>query len=115
MMFEQGWHSVGACGHRNGIGGILRCDHCRDGLVPWTNVPEAVKEVNRRGVHRLLKELGITLQDATVECDRLRGLLCRALYALAAGGTLEQHAEAAAIRAAAGWGSAAEQEADREH
>ena len=27
VMLEQGWHSVGACGHRNGIGGILRCDH----------------------------------------------------------------------------------------
>ena len=61
---EQGWHPVGECGHRNSIGGILRCDHCRSGLVPWAKLPGEVKEVNRRGVLRFFRELNITPEAA---------------------------------------------------
>jgi len=54
---EQGYHPYGECGCKTGI--VMRCSHCRSGLVPWTDLPEEVKEVNRRGVRRFFKELGI--------------------------------------------------------
>ncbi|HUW14376.1 MAG TPA: hypothetical protein VM537_31930 [Anaerolineae bacterium] len=40
-------------------GKSFACGKCRDGLVPWGLVPEEVREVNRRGVRRILRELGL--------------------------------------------------------
>ena len=56
VMEEQGYHARNTCG----LYYTDTCDHCRDGLVPWFDLSEEVKEVNRRGVRRVLKELGIT-------------------------------------------------------
>ena len=69
LMAEQGWHSPEDCpkwderAQRSGWP-FQPCDNCRSGLVPWPDVPEAVKEVNRRGVLRFLRELGITPEQA---------------------------------------------------
>ena len=41
-----------------------RCSKCRDDLVPWADLSEPVKEVNRRGVSRFFRELGITPEAA---------------------------------------------------
>lgn len=45
VMAEQGFHPHG--GHYYSTD---ECEKCRNGLVPWEEVPEEVKEVNRRGV-----------------------------------------------------------------
>jgi len=60
---EQGYHSADY--HRGYAlaGGPQwdgsRCSKCRDDLVPWADLSEPVKEVNRRGVRRFLKEVGL--------------------------------------------------------
>jgi len=60
VMAKQGYHARNTCG----LYYTDTCDHCRDGLVPWANLPEEVKEVNRRGVTRILAYLGLTPEMA---------------------------------------------------
>ena len=60
VMAEQGYHPRNTCG----LYYTDTCDHCRDGLVPWVNVPEEVKEVNRRGVLAFFKALGVEREQA---------------------------------------------------
>ena len=54
VMAEQGYHPELNCPSIRGDG----CGQCRRGLVPWSEVPEPVKEVNRRGARAMLKAIG---------------------------------------------------------
>ena len=69
VMAEQDWHSPEDCpkwdarAQRSGWP-FQPCENCRSGLVSWEDPPEAVKEVNRRGVLRFFRELGITPEQA---------------------------------------------------
>ena len=110
LMAEQGYHPPPFCPNSS----VGDCPKCRGGLLPWSTLTEEVKEVNRRGVGAVLREANIIVGVAEAERDKLRGLLQQALHALTAGGTLEQHGDAAAIRAAAGWGSPAREGANDE-
>ena len=38
-----------------------------EGMVPWVELPEGVKEVNRRGIRRGIESLNITVVDEVVE------------------------------------------------
>ncbi|HUW14381.1 MAG TPA: hypothetical protein VM537_31955 [Anaerolineae bacterium] len=56
VMIEQGYHLFLDCPLTH----PHPCAKCRDGLVPWDYLSEEVKEVNRRGVRRILKEVGLS-------------------------------------------------------
>ncbi len=55
VMAEQGYHAHDDCVNEVDRS---RCPSCREGIVPWAEVPEPVKEVNRRGVRAFLSALG---------------------------------------------------------
>jgi hypothetical protein len=63
VMEEQGYHDPDdrlcwdAEARRSGFP-FVPCEKCRKGLVPWGQVPEPVKEVNRRGAKAMLSYLG---------------------------------------------------------
>ena len=62
LMVERGHHLTESCPHRPKTGKFAwsNCTNCHPGMLLWSNLPEEVKEVNRRGVRRFLKELGLT-------------------------------------------------------
>ena len=53
VMAEQGYHSWRTCG----LYATDECDHCRGGLIPWDDVPDSAKEINRRGALGFLSHL----------------------------------------------------------
>lgn len=61
VMAEQGYH---AGPHRFGAYDYENCEKCRGGLVPWAEVPEGVREINRRGVLAFFKALGVEREQA---------------------------------------------------
>jgi len=64
VMAEQGYHPD-VPGHTDlPPAANMRCPKCRSGLVPWCSLSVEVKEVNRRGVLRFFRELGITPEAA---------------------------------------------------
>ena len=62
VMAEQGRHPPELCPHAREY--PCSCPKCHDGMYEWADLPEQVKEVNRRGVLRFLRELGITPEAA---------------------------------------------------
>ena len=69
VMAEQGYHSSESCPTRpsTGIFAWTNCQWCRPGIVPWSDLPEEVKEVNRRGVRRLFEKLGFNPENPPEE------------------------------------------------
>ena len=106
LMAERGHHLTESCPHRPKTGKFAwsNCTNCHAGMVPWAELPEEVKEVNRRGVLAFFKALGVereqaermqpgslgrAVQELQSECDRCEvKSLCstcsggQALYAL---------------------------------
>ena len=64
VMAEQGRHPPELCPHAREY--PCSCPKCHDGMYEWADLPEKVKDVNRRGVLRFFRELGITLEQAKV-------------------------------------------------
>lgn len=72
VMAEQGSHPKDECPRQPYPNAERRnppCPQCRDGLVPWSDLPEPVKEVNRCGARAMLKELGCVKDGEVVVPD----------------------------------------------